>query len=64
MTAGSVDVSYTRSNLLSNVGSALNKNSIYRLGTVLEKGQEEEKDDDDDDDEGGGGEVKRKKHEK
>jgi hypothetical protein len=43
MTAGSVDVSYTWSNLLSNIGSALNKNSIYRLGTVLEEGQEKRK---------------------
>jgi Ran GTPase-activating protein (RanGAP) involved in mRNA processing and transport len=42
MTAGSVDISYTWPNLLSSVGSVMNVNSIDRLGTVLEGGQEEE----------------------
>ena len=37
MTAGSVDVSYTWPNFLSNVGSVINVNSIDRLGRSWKK---------------------------
>ena len=55
MTAGSMDVSYTWPNLLSNVGSMMNVNSIDRLGTVLEGGQEEEEEEEGQEEEGRGG---------